>query len=74
MSTIRHVAGEMDDQIQRCVICGYEITNYQGAVWIGGDGPPKGFATGDVYVTEYGGSREVSKFPPEDGHIEDCKP
>jgi hypothetical protein len=73
MSTIRHIAGEMEDQIQRCVICGYEILNYQGSVWVTDEPPMKGFREGEVFVTREHG-RLVTLVPPDDNIFEDCKP
>jgi hypothetical protein len=53
MNYIKHIVVDMDESnIQNCVICGLEIANYNGIVFIGD--PPKGWPAGEVFITNYG--------------------
>lgn len=46
----RHVVGDLgDDLMQRCVICGKVILNYQRTQSLDCDYVAKGFSNGDVY-------------------------
>ena len=48
---IRHIVFDMkDDMIQRCILCGEVISDYQNAMWPDGQPPPKGLPAGDIYV------------------------
>jgi len=51
---IRHVIGELTDNIQRCVICGEVVNDYRGAMWPAGQEAPTGFPKGDIYVSAQG--------------------
>ncbi len=69
--TTRHIIGEMDNGIQRCVICGAELVNYQNCEVLGGGAIPA-WPTGDFYVTD-GWPIEMSVDPPSDGNFINCK-
>ena len=61
---IKHIAGEYSDKIQRCIICGYLITDYNGVVWIGDE--PRGFAEGqEVFVNENKSGRFMTIVEPD---------
>lgn len=73
MSVIRHIAGELTDGVQRCVVCGYIISDYRGAVHaISSDGTqwqPKGFREGEVFV-----KGNFTSISPIEDDFKDCEP
>jgi hypothetical protein len=74
MHWIKHVVVEMDESmIQRCVICGAIIRDYTNVSYLIKDGPPKGFATGDVYVSVNTNPTCFIIFPPSSSNLSDCK-
>lgn len=72
---IEHQVVEMDESmIQRCVICGQVISDYNGCMQPAGSPPIKGFPVGRVYVTKDGLNptiykTELDPFDP----VEPCK-
>lgn len=71
---IKHIVTDMDESmIQNCIICGYEIVNYQGAMWPNTQKPPKGFAAGEVYVTGKNPTCFYTSLA-EDEEYQNCKP
>jgi hypothetical protein len=48
---VKHVVGELNGNVQRCVICGEIINDYRNAMWPVGQPAPTGFAPGDLYIT-----------------------
>lgn len=66
----RHVAGELVNNMQHCVVCGMVLTDYRNAAYFGDGPPPKGWAPGEVYVR---GNFYMST-PPLDEPIKDCTP
>jgi hypothetical protein len=61
-----------EDRIQRCVICGKEILNFQNAYFLGGDAP-SGFGSGDVYDDNNGTTTKYMEAN-ENNYITDCTP
>lgn len=47
---MNHIAGEYEDGLQRCVVCGAVLVDDRGAAYCGDGPPPKGFAPGPVYA------------------------
>lgn len=70
MPVVRHVVSEMENLIQRCVICGEEIFNYQGGMWDGEGGAPTGFAAGELFV-QGKNPTSFTQMPP-DGDFVEC--
>ncbi len=69
--TTRHIIGDMDNGIQRCIICGEELVNYQGCYSSPG-GSIEAWRTGDFYVSD-GWPKQMSTEPPSDGNFINCK-
>ncbi len=74
MSYTRHIAGEFEDQKQQCVICGYEICNYEHAMFAMGSSAPRGWATGAIYISDSKNPTIFLTTEPEGEMINDCKP
>lgn len=72
-NTVRHIAGEMVDLVQRCVICGYVILDYTNSPYYVGGGELKGFREGEVFITHSEGFRGASIVAPENIDVTDCK-
>jgi hypothetical protein len=47
---VRHIVGQLDEGVQRCVICGEIISDYRNTMMPAGTPPPKGFGAGEVFV------------------------
>ena len=57
-----HKAGEYEDGLQICVLCGEILTDYTG-VWMTSDGrPPQGFPEGKIYKA----GNETTSIKPEE--------
>ncbi len=49
---IKHVVVDMDESmVQNCVLCGETICDYRGAVWPIEQSSPKGWGSGDVFLS-----------------------
>lgn len=48
MKAIKHIAGPLVDEVQRCVVCGDVISDYRGAMFSSGT-KPNGFPEGEVF-------------------------
>lgn len=70
----RHIAGEIVALVQRCVVCGYPITDYRRTMVQEGTGPLKGFAEGPVYVSGGNPSMTMTAEPGPDDTFGDCSP
>jgi hypothetical protein len=51
METVKHLAGEYENGVQRCIICGYTICDYRNTM-SPGTPAPQGFPTGPVFITD----------------------
>ncbi len=71
MSFTKHIAGPFKPDLkQHCVLCGYELCNYQGAMVEGG-GKIGGFPEGEIYV----GGKNPTVFtitPPDNTKVYNC--
>lgn len=63
---IRHVVSEMQDLVQRCVICGKVLSDYRGAM-TDTPGPIKGFPAGTLFVYESTNPTVFTLDIPDDG-------
>ena len=48
---VEHIASEMKDLVQECIMCGTTLTDYRGAMVLGG-GKPVSWPIGPVYVSK----------------------
>lgn len=73
MHFTKHIVADMDDSmIQRCLICGTVISDYQNTFYPKDQEPTKGFPAGEIYVS--GGTPKISTVePPQNVTISDCK-
>lgn len=66
---IRHIAGELIEGVQLCVICGAVLIDYRNSSFLGSDGSiPLGWAKGAVFIN--GGN----SMKAEPDYFIDCKP
>lgn len=61
----KHVVGELIGGIQRCLICGYIISDYRNAIYPEGTPKPTGFPSGAVYVWDINPIVMTTEPPPE---------
>ena len=48
---LKHMVGDMDGtMVQRCLICGYVVSDYRNAMWPTDCKPPQGYGAGNVYI------------------------
>jgi hypothetical protein len=59
----KHIAGEYDRGLQRCVICGAVIIDDRGAMSPEGSPPSRGWDEGEVYMSD-GNPRITMKADP----------
>lgn len=71
-SYVRHVAGEMNDMVQQCVICGTIISDYRNVMVPNGQSFPKGFPAGEIFVSE-GNPTIMSRLLSDNETFTDCK-
>lgn len=69
MNTVKHIAGEMIEGVQYCLICGQVLCDYRGAVspekgWV-----PQGWPDGFIYVRG-----NMTSTSPLSEIVEDCSP
>lgn len=75
MKFIKHIVADMDESmIQRCLICGTEVSNYRGMMQEAGSPPPRGFAAGEVWVSNTRNPRITTIEETTDCETENCKP
>jgi len=67
MKTIRHIAGEMVNGIQRCIICGEVICDYTNTLTPSEQPPLKGWPEGDIFIS----GNMTTIFPPD--KFENCE-
>ncbi len=73
MTFVKHIAGPMENMVQRCVICGYVISDYRNAMWPMEQGPPQGFNPGEVYISKNTNPTQLLTAVDESKHqVEDC--
>lgn len=71
---IRHVAGELLDGVQHCIVCGMMIVDYRDALFFPPPKEPlKGFDPGDVFTSELGLITHFTNVLPDGRTAEDCK-
>lgn len=69
---IQHYVTEMDESMmQRCLYCGEVVSDYRNAMWPADQGPPRGFPTGELYVS-VGFPTIITNQPPPPP-IQDCR-
>lgn len=69
---IKHHTGELDESMmQRCIFCGEVISDYRNVMYPKEQGPPKGFAAGDIYVRK-GNPKITTTIEPSDEQIIAC--
>ena len=70
---IEHTVIEIDEtMIQRCVICGAVIDDYSNSMWPLEQGPPKGYAAGNIYRSENGFITTVQEYLPKNIEVISC--
>lgn len=48
---VKHHVGELNEMVQRCVLCGEIINDYRNAMWPQGQPAPTGFASGSLFIS-----------------------
>lgn len=73
MKFIRHIVLEMEDLVQRCLVCGQIVNDESNSVWPKGK-KPKGWPAGRLYISE-GQPRHytIQQYLPPDAEVENCK-
>lgn len=57
-----HIVNEMDESmVQRCVLCGEVIEDYNGCSWPANQDPPTGWPAGSVFVMKNGGVTHLKR-------------
>lgn len=78
LTYIRHVAGEMENDVQYCVVCGAIICDYRNTREMFSIGSPhvksRGFAPGPIFVRTQGRSTITTHVIGEDDNYQNCKP
>lgn len=63
---IKHTVVDMDESmVQRCVLCGEVISDYRNSIAPEGTPPLKGWAAGDIYVSERKNPRTTMTVEPD---------
>ena len=67
MTYTKHIAGEMADGVQRCVICGFVIADYRHTMVEEGSPPLRGWQEGEVFVSDSSNPKVfTTMLPPEE--------
>jgi hypothetical protein len=75
MKYIRHIVGEINSEVQRCLICGKIVCDNRGLMYKFSDGPPpKGYRDGEVFVSETTNPTVICIELNQDESFENCKP
>lgn len=69
MNATKHIAGEMIDGVQNCILCGEPIFDINGKTSSGGF---FSFAPGEVYVIKNGNRTDIQTNPPKEITINNC--
>ena len=71
---IKHQVVDMDESmIQNCVLCGEEICDYSNASWPSGQGAPKGYPAGSVFVSIQTSPQQFTREISDRDTYENCK-
>lgn len=66
-----HVVADMDESmVQRCVICGFVVSDYRNVMCPAGSPPSRGFDAGSIFVS--GGNPRITTIQPPEDYV-DCK-
>jgi len=70
----RHIAGEMDGLVQRCVLCGQIICDYRGAmVYPPSAEPPKGWEPGEIFISVKTNPTHIVSQVFDEDEVESCQ-
>lgn len=74
MKFTKHIVADMDESlVQRCLICGEAISDYTNTMQPYGTPAPKGFAAGNIYISNTNNPRISTIEEPTEYEIENCK-
>lgn len=69
---IKHFVNDMDESmVQHCILCGVIISDYRDAMYPSWQEPPKGFATGNVFVFK-GNPTTITTILSEEDKFKNC--